>query len=79
MVTPVQNKEKETYQSLGNKTRGMGSGGLSLWITDTSPKDKPLRYTQQSLDQRQHDLLLYFQSVNSIPLLLAISNAIPRV
>ena len=79
MVTPVQNKEKETYQSLGNKTRGRGSGGLSLWITDTSPKDKALKYTQQSLDQSQHDLLLYFQSVNSIPLCFAISTAIPRV
>ena len=40
VFTPVQNEEKETYQSLGTKTRGMGSCGLSLWIIDTSPKPK---------------------------------------
>lgn len=63
VVTPVEKKEKGDLPVFGGtRQEGVGSAGLEFVdYRHLSPKDKPLRYTQQSLDQSQHDLLLYFK------------------
>ena len=63
IFTPGQGEGKETCWSLGTETRGMGSGGLSLWIAHTPPKPNFEVHAVIPVCIKQD--LLYFRNVSN--------------